>query len=71
MSPKTKAKMQALVSEIDALRMELARVRQAHRSILNEVLYGGTDLSDEPDIDRIHNFARVGLRDMMTDVKTS
>jgi len=66
MSPKTKAQLQNLVSEIDTLRAELARVRLAHKSILNEILYGGTDLSDEPDIDRIHDFAKVGLKDMMS-----
>lgn len=49
---------------IALLEDELARVRKAHQSILNEILYGGTDLSDEPDIDRIHDFSKVGLRDM-------
>jgi len=58
--------------EIELLRAELDRVRQAHRSILNEVLYGGTDLCDEPDIDRIHDFAKIGLKDMISaDEKTA
>lgn len=53
------------VARIAELEKELARVRAAHLSIINEVMYGGTDLNDEPDIDRIHDFARVGLADML------
>jgi len=71
--------MREAADEIALLRAELHRVRQAHRSILNEVLYGGTDLCDEPDIDRIHpdidrihDFAKIGLKDMMSaDEKTA
>lgn len=55
----------AAETRIALLEGELLRVRQAHKSILNEILYGGTDLSDDPDIDRIHDFAKVGLRDMI------
>ena len=64
--------MREAADEIELLRAELDRVRQAHRSILNEVLYGGTDLCDEPDIDRIHDFAKIGLKDMISaDEKTA
>lgn len=56
-----------LERENELLRAELARVRLAHRAIMNEVLYGGTDLDDGPDIDRIHDFAKVGLKDMLAE----
>lgn len=58
-------RLREATDEIALLRAELDRVRQAHRSILDEVL-GGTDLCDEPDIDRIHDWAKVGLKDMIS-----
>jgi len=62
-------RLREAADEIELLRAELDRVRQAHRSILDEVLYGGTDLCDEPDIDRIHDFAKIGLKDMIRPTK--
>ena len=50
-------------SEIERLRAVVERQRHALSSIRNEILYGGTDFNDEPDIDRIHDFTTVGLRD--------
>ena len=61
----------AAEDRIALLEGELSRVRQAHQSIMNEILYGGTDLNDEPDIDRIHDFAKVGLRDMTAETKNT
>lgn len=65
------ARITDLERENQLLSSELGRVRAAHKSILNEVLYGGTDLIDEPDIDRIHDFAKVGLKDMLSEQATT
>lgn len=60
----TAGDVRAWHDEMSALRGELVRVRKAHKAIRDEIIYGGGEF-EEPNIDRIHDFSCVGLRDMI------
>lgn len=40
---------------------EIERLRAALRAIRDEIIYGGSDLNDGPDIDKMHDIARAAI----------
>ena len=40
---------------------EIKRLRAALREIRDEIIYGGGDMIEEPDIDKLHDIARKAL----------
>jgi hypothetical protein len=50
-----------LDNENERLRAEIERLRAALRGIRDEIIYGGGDMIEGPDIDKLHDIARAAL----------
>lgn len=43
---------------------EIERLKKALHEIRDEIVYGGGDMTEEPDVDKIHDIARRALREV-------